>query len=95
MLENPVWLFHASGAQFAGGAFQDVASAESWIAKHSLTGVLTAYPLGEGCFDWAERLEVIGMKPERLVAKRSDPAFVGGFTSAAQEHFHYENGIRA
>jgi hypothetical protein len=90
-----IWLFHARGARFAGGAFQDVAIAEYWIAKHKLTGVLTAYPLDEGCFDWALRSGGTGMKEEKLKEKSSDPAFIGGFTSAAQTHIHFENGKRA
>src|SRR5438552_3830220 len=91
-LVNPVWIFHASGARFAGGAFDDIASAEVWIRKHKLSGVLTAYPRGEGCFDWAMRSGLTGMKPEKLKEKSADPAFVGGFTSASQDHIHFENG---
>ncbi len=91
-LEASIWIFHASGAQFAGGAFHDVASAEAWIAKHRLTGLLTAYPVGEGCFDWAIRTGKSGMKEEKMKQKSDDPVFIGGFTSASQEHFHYEDG---
>ena len=94
-LVNPVWIFHASGARFAGGAFEDTASAEAWIRNHKLSGVLTAYPRGEGCFDWALRSGLTGMKLEKLKEKGADPAFVGGFTSAAQDHIHFENGERA
>jgi hypothetical protein len=93
--EKPVWIFHASEARFAGGVFEDVASAESWIEKHRLTGLLTAYPVGESCLDWAIRTGSLGMKEEKLKQKSADPAFVGGFTSAAQDHFHYEDGKRA
>jgi hypothetical protein len=90
-----IWIFHASGARFAGGAFQDVAVAEYWIQKHKLTGVLTAYPLDEGCFDWALRMGSAGIKGQKLKEKSLDPAFVGGFTSASQVHIHFENGTRA
>jgi hypothetical protein len=91
-LENPIWVFHASGARFAGGVFEDSASAEAWIRKHKLSGVLTAYPRGQGCFDWALRTGRTGMKADTLEKKRTDPAFIGGFTSASQEHFHFEDG---
>ena len=90
-----IWIFHASGARFAGGAFEDIAVAEHWIQKHKLTGVLTAYPLDEGCFDWALRTGSASMKGQKLQEKTLDPAFVGGFTSAAQAHIHFENGSRA
>ncbi|HSI62199.1 MAG TPA: hypothetical protein VLE43_03750 [Candidatus Saccharimonadia bacterium] len=90
-----LWVFHASGAKFAGGVFPDIASAEAWITRHHLTGTLTAYPVGEGCFDWAVRSGMTGLSEEKLRSKSGDAAFVGGFTSASQEHVHYEDGCRA
>jgi hypothetical protein len=90
-----IWIFHAAGARFAGGAFEDIAMAEFWIEKHKLTGVLTAYPIDEGCFDWAVRTGATCMKLEKLAEKSSEPTFIGGFTSAAQEHIHFEDGQRA
>jgi hypothetical protein len=95
MAQRQIWIFHAAGAQFSGGAFEDSATAELWIGKHRLTGVLTAYPLNEGCFDWALRTGNIGMKEDKLKQKSADPAFVGGFTSASQDHIHFENGLKA
>ena len=93
-LQNHVWIFHQQGARLAGGAFEDVASAEAWISEHKLTGLLTAYPLGEGCFDWAQRTGRTGMSDEKLKVRCTDPAFIGSFTTASQEHFHYEDGKR-
>jgi len=87
-----VWVFHAAKARFTGGVFSDRGAAEEWIAKHRLTGVLTAYPLNEGCFDWAVREGLTGLKEEKIGPKSEDPVFVGGFSSAAQDHFHYEDG---
>jgi hypothetical protein len=92
--ENTVWIFHQNGARHAGGVFEDVATAEAWISGHKLTGLLTAYPLGEGCFDWAQRTGRTCMKEDKLKQKSTDPAFVGSFTTASQEHFHYEDGKR-
>lgn len=77
------------GAQFPGGAFTSREAAEAWIAARRLTGTLTAYPLDEGNFDWAFRTGVV---TGRARDRGNDPAFVGGFTSARQEHFHYEDG---
>lgn len=90
-----IWIFHSSGARFAGGAFEDIAMAEFWIRKHKLSGVLTAYPIDEGCFDWAVRTGATSLKAEKLKEKISDPAFIGGFTSASQAHIHFENGARS
>ena len=55
---------------------------------HSLTGILTEYPVGEGVLDWAIRKEYFKPKPELA----ANPSYVGQFTSVEQEHFHYENG---
>ena len=46
--DRAIWIFHAAGARFAGGAFTSKAIAEEWILRHRLTGVLTAYPFDEG-----------------------------------------------
>jgi hypothetical protein len=34
------------------------------------------------------------MRPEKLEQKRNDPNFIGSFTTASQEHFHYTDGKR-
>lgn len=85
-----VWVFNGAGARFASGVFSDLSMAEEWIAKHSLTGILTAYPVDTGAFDWAIAHGHFKPKP----GKNLDAKFIGGFTSGAQEHFHYEQGAR-
>lgn len=89
-----VWVFNGIGGYFPGGVFAELAAAEAWIAANRLTGILTAYPLNEGCLDWAIRSNCVNMKPEKLAARRNDPQFVGSFSTAGQEHYHYENGRR-
>ena len=89
--ERHVWIFSASGAPFPGGAFSTLERAEAWIAAHRLTGTLTAYPLDEGAFHWAHRLDLV---TGRARDRGDDAAFVGGFSSAAQEHYHYAHGQR-
>lgn len=89
-----VWIFHGEGARFASAVFATVADAEAWIGKHALTaltGMLTEYPLGEGVFDWA----VCNGTFTPTKPKHQESAFIGGFTSAAQEHIHFENGVRS
>ncbi len=92
---DTVWLFNGSGGRFVGGAFTTLEKAEKWINKHKLTGLLTKTPLDEGVFDWAVTNNMHNLKPELLNKKKSDPDFIGSFSTASQEHFHYENGIRS
>jgi hypothetical protein len=90
--ENPVWIFVGTGAAFPSGAFTSRHLAEAWIAKGHLSGTLTAYPLDEGVFDWALRT---GAVTGRARDRGDEPRFVGGFTSAVQEHYHYTDGTAA
>jgi len=87
---HTVWLFHGADGRFAGGVFTDIALAEKWIFEHRLTGVLTEYPVNTGVFNWAIDTGLFTPKKE----EHHSPAFIGKFTTAAQEHFHYENGVR-
>ncbi len=90
--ENCVWIFNGDGGHFPGGVFTSRSGAEEWIARHKLTGVLTAYPVDEGCFEWALRHDLI---TGRARDRGSDPTFVGSFSSASQEHLHYTDGRSA
>jgi hypothetical protein len=92
-LENPVWLFIGEGGVFPGGVFDNFDLAKEWIKKNRLSGVLTAYPLNEGSFDWALRFDCVGMRKEKMEAKKLDPKFIGSFSSASQPHFHFTDGV--
>lgn len=90
-----VWIFNGSGSRrFPGGVFSTLEKAEQWIVKNRLTGVLTAYPLDEGCLDWAVAHNCTGLSKDKWPSKLSDPEFIGSFSTASQEHFHYEAGHR-
>lgn len=83
-----VWIFTGPRAQFPAGIFSAREKAEEWIHQHKLSGTLTAYPFDVGVYDWA----VTG---GLFVARRDDqrtPEFIQRFSSASQEHYHYENG---
>ncbi len=86
---DAVWVFHGTTAQFCSGVFSTKAKAEDFIAQHQLSGILTRYPLDTGVYDWAIAEGIF--KPSRDY--QSSPRFIGRFTSASQEHFHYEKGI--
>ena len=87
--EPHVWIFVGDGGAHPGGAFSTRERAESWIAARRLSGVLTAYPLDEGAFDWAHRT---GAVTGRARDRGDDPVFVGNFVTAVQDHYHYEHG---
>ncbi|WP_426670215.1 DUF7710 domain-containing protein [Mucilaginibacter sp. McL0603] len=87
-VKNTVWVFHGAQGRFASGVFTTLEKAGHWIKKHSLTGVLTEYPLDEGVYDWAIENELFDVKKDN----QREPAFIQSFTTASQEHFHYENG---
>ena len=91
---SEIWLFYGEGGRFVGGAFTELDAAEAWIYQNRLTGVLTKTPVNSGVLDWAIETDSHNMAPETLGAKRSDPVFVGSFSSASQEHYHYEHGLR-
>lgn len=86
--EDFVWVFNGNGARFPSGIFTSKAKAAEWIAHHKLSGLLTAYPVDEGVFDWAIRTGTFKAKGE----KHTSPDFIQRFTTAGQDHVHYESG---
>lgn len=86
--DDYVWLFNGDGARFPSGAFSSKEKAERWIEEHKLSGVLTAYPIDEAVYDWAIRTGIFTPKREKHTA----PEFIQSFTSAGQDHVHYERG---
>lgn len=89
-----VWVFNSPKQPLSGGIFESLSLAETWVKRNKLTGMLTKYPINQGTLDWAIQNNLVNMKPEKLDAKKEDPDFIGGFTSASMEHYHYENGKR-
>lgn len=88
--DRHIWVFNAVGGTFPGGVFTERSTAEAWIALHKISGVLSAYPLDEGCYDFAVRN---GLISARAIAEHQGAAeFVGGFSSASLDHHHYEQG---
>jgi hypothetical protein len=84
-----VWIFNGGG-QFPAGAFSTQGHAENWIAEHKLTGTLTRYPLDVGVYQWAIASGAFKIKrPDQEL-----PRFIGRFSSAGLEHYHYEDGSR-
>jgi hypothetical protein len=86
--DNTIWIFHGMGGKFASGAFKDLTKAKAWINKHKLTGVLTAYPIDIGVFDWATEHDLFEISKQH----EKSPEFIQKFTSASMDHHHFEDG---
>jgi hypothetical protein len=85
-----VWVFNGAKARFASAVFSSKERADEWITKNRLSGVLTRYPLDLSVYEWAlARGHFAPSKEEQRTAE-----FVGRFTSASQEHYHYEDGVQ-
>jgi hypothetical protein len=83
-----VWIFHGTGAHFASGVFTDRDQALAWIARHRLTGILTEYPVGDGCYDIAVRdNHFLPSKPHH-----GTPRHVAGFSPSHTDHIHMRDG---
>jgi hypothetical protein len=87
--ENAIWIFVGDGGRFPSGAFSTRERAEAWIQQHRLTGMLTAYPIDRGAYDWAVE---VGAFKANTEAKRT-AKFIGQFSSVSLDHHHYEDGI--
>ena len=84
-----VWIFKGNGANpFPSAVFSNLEKAEAWIKKHKLTGTLTKYPIDISVFDWAIKKEYFSPNEHHF-----QPKVIGNFSSASQEHFHYEDGV--
>lgn len=83
-----VWVFNGAEGRFPSAIFEERADAEKWIEINALTGVLTKYPLGISVYEWAIENGHFRVKNE----KEKSSAFIQKFSSAAQEHIHFENG---
>ena len=54
--------------------------------EHRVNGCLTRYPLGEGIYDFAMRMEYFTPKKEYQFKSK----FISKFSCASLEHYHYE-----
>ena len=89
-MKSSVWIFHGTGGQFASGVFETLEKAEEWISNNKLNGMLTEYPIDVGCYDWA--ISNGGFEAKNHLQTQSN--FIGKFTSASQDHYHYEDGSK-
>jgi hypothetical protein len=85
-----VWVFNVERSNFPGGIFSTRDGAEQWIRHHRLNGTLTRYPVDRGVYEWA----IAGGLFTPKKPHHTEPEFIGGFTTASMEHYHYDGGDR-
>lgn len=86
--QEMVWIFHGEGARFASGVFRSRDEGMAWIAEHRLTGILTEYPLGVGCYDDAIARGLF--RPSR--EHHGTPEHIAQFSPGRTEHIHVADG---
>lgn len=85
-MEN-VWVFNGNGAACPSAVFGTREKAEHWINANGVQGMLTKYPIDISVYDFAI---LHGWFTPQHVDQRSSE-FIQRFTSASQEHYHYDN----
>jgi hypothetical protein len=83
-----VWILNGDQSTFPSGVFTRRELAVEWIQNHRLSGVLTEYPVDEGVYEWAISRGLFKPKKEN----QTTSAFIARFSSASQDHYHFENG---
>lgn len=87
---SSVWVFNGARSQFPSAVFSSLEVAEQWIRQTSVTGTLTCYPIDVSVYDWVLDNKLWEPKePHQRTSK-----FIGRFSSAYQDHHHYEDGER-
>jgi hypothetical protein len=89
-VEPGVWVFNGYGGQFPSGVFTTIETAEEWIAKYLLSGVLTWYPLDVGVYDWTIANKCFLPRKDH----QREPRFIQSFSSAHTGHYHYTDGTK-
>jgi len=83
-----IWIFQGRKARHASGVFRTEGDARSWIERNRLSGILTEYPVGDGCYDIAVRQG--SFRPSR--AHHGTSEHVAGFSPGWTRHVHFEDG---
>ena len=90
IMANGIWVFNGVRSNFPSALFYELNDAERWIQQNNLTGILTKYPVDISVYDWAINKRYF--QPNN--SNHLTPDFIGRFSSAYLEHYHYENGKR-
>ncbi len=87
-MKNEVYVFTGEEAHIPAGIFTTLEKAVEWIKTHSLTGMLSKYPVDTGLYDWAINENFFTVKKDH----QKEAKFIQRFTCASLEHFHFEKG---
>jgi hypothetical protein len=82
-----VWIFHGEDCRFASGVFADRSAGLDWVARHSLSGVVSEYEVGDGCYDLAVRQG----RFRQTKPHHGSPQHVTSF-SPGLDHVHVHDG---
>lgn len=88
---SSVWVFKGTRTYpgFPSAVFSKLELAVAWIRQNHLTGTLTQYPVDISVYDWV--VQSGKLEADLDPAPRS-PNAIANFSSAYQEHYHYEDG---
>jgi hypothetical protein len=84
---NSVWVFNGLDGRFPAAVFRNKERAEAWIQANGVQGILTEYPLDISAYDWCIAKGYFTPQHE----DEKQPAFKQRFSSAYQDHYHYED----
>ncbi len=85
-----IWIFKGENSHFSSAVFTEQKDAETWIANNLLSGILTKYPIDISVYDWAIQMKYFSPKKDHEFSNE----FIQKFSSAAQEHYHFSNGVK-
>ncbi len=86
--EQTVWIFHGDGARLAAAVFATESDAMEWAERHQVSGIVTEYPVGDGCYDIAiQRGAFTPSKPHHFT-----PEHVASFSPGWTRHVHLVHG---
>ena len=82
-----VWIFNGTKSRYPSAVFSSKELAEQWIELNKVEGILTEYPIDISVYDWTLQHDYFKNKN----GKEITPEFIANFSSASQNHEHYEN----
>ena len=88
MDDDTVWVFHGEGARFAAGVFRTADQGLAWALRNGVSGLLTEYPVGDGCYDIAVRDGHFHPSKHH----HGTTEHIAGFSPGWTRHVHIENG---
>jgi hypothetical protein len=83
-----VWVFNGADWQPPSGVFSTKTQAEEYISVYRLSGLLTAYPVDIGVYEWAASSGFVAQEDTEKT-----PELIANFSHASLEHYHYEDGV--